>query len=419
MAVYAGTLNLSAPIEIRVTKIADNSLLADIARLMDKASQSQATYVRIADRAARLYTPVVHSVALLAFLGWIFVAGIAWQEAMMIAVTVLIITCPCALGLAVPVVQILATNKLMKRGIFVKSGDALERCARIDTILFDKTGTLTLGQLQLVGNYSNETLQLAASLAQHSRHPLSKAICRAYDSDSVNIEDIQEIDGFGMEGLYHGTRIRLGSRSWCGDNNDGHSSENIELWLEHESNRTCFLFKDTVRSDAAETLRKLRGHKLIPIMLSGDRKSVAQNVANALGIHDLYAEKTPPEKYEILEQLQSEGHKVMMVGDGMNDAPSIAGANVSMAPGTALDITQNAADIVFMGDKLAPVYQTFILARSTQRLIKQNFALAIIYNFLAIPLAVMGFVTPMIAALAMSGSSLIVIANSFRLELRS
>ncbi len=415
--VYAGTINISAPVTIEAIRVADDSLLADIVRLMEKAGQSQARYVRMADKAAKAYTPVVHSMAVIAFLGWWLVGGIAPQDALLIAVTVLIITCPCALGLAVPIVQVIASGKLMKKSVLLKSGDALERLAVIDTILMDKTGTLTVGKPVLQGEYDQEIMQIAVSLAAHSSHPLSKALNNAYKGNYLDIEDVQEVAGKGMKGKYNGKLVKLGSHSWCANNNDPSSSD-IELWLSIEGRSSIkFIFKDSLRTDTVETLSKLKKQGLDIIILSGDRKEVVENIAKECDISKFYSEVTPPEKFKIMEELSCKGHKVMMVGDGLNDAPTLAGADVSMAPGTAIDMAQNAADIIFMGEKFAPVYETYNIAKFSQKLVKENFGLAVIYNIVAIPLALAGLVTPLIAAIAMSGSSIIVIGNSFRLRL--
>lgn len=415
--VFAGTMNISAPVTLRVAKAAEDSLLADIVSLMEKAGQGQAAYVRLADKAAQLYTPVVHSAAALAFFGWWLVGGMEWQSALVIAITVLIITCPCALGLAVPVVQVLASGRLMRNGVLVKSGDALERLARVDTVLLDKTGTLTLGCPKLDGEYDSAALALASSIAVHSSHPLSQAL--HYDGELLNVEDVKEHAGQGLDGVYNGQVIKLGSRAYCGDENVA-PLEKLELWLSVDGQSSVpFYFVDQVREDAAQTVAQLKSHGLTPIMLSGDRQSVADKVSEEVGIKHVYAEVSPLEKFEYLGELQREGRKVLMVGDGLNDTPVLAAADVSMAPGSAIDMAQNAADIVFMGDRLAPIFDTYQVARMTQKLVKQNFALAVIYNVIAVPLALGGFVTPLIAAIAMSGSSLVVIANSFRLRLKS
>ncbi len=414
--VFAGTINLASPITIRVAKAAEDSLLADIVRLMEKAGQGQAKYVRLADKAAKLYTPIVHTFAALAFLGWLFIGGLDWQDSLLISITVLIITCPCALALAVPVVQVLASGKLMKAGILIKSGDALERLATVDTVLLDKTGTLTLGEPVLEGSYDDETLCMAASLASHSNHPLSKAVVRSFKGSLRTVSKIEEIAGRGVEGVFDGKNIRLGSRAWCGDKGASPTNK-LELWLSVEGQRPALLcFSDVLREDSSEVIACLVNAGLNPIMLSGDRMEVAKAISKECGIKEFYAEKTPTQKFEILENLKAKGHKVLMVGDGLNDAPVLAGADVSIAPGSAIDMAQNAADIVFMGDRLAPIYNAYKTAKLTQKLVKQNFAIAVIYNIIAVPLALAGLVTPMIAAIAMSGSSLIVIANSFRLR---
>lgn len=417
--VYAGTVNLSAPLLVRVTKKATNSLLADIARLLEKATQSQAHYVRIADRAAKFYTPVVHTLALVTFLIWWGVIGLAWQQSLMIAITVLIITCPCALGLAVPVVQVLATNKLMQQGVLVKSGDALERLAAIDSILMDKTGTLTAGKASLLEDADPEYLAVAASLAAYSNHPLSKALTRSYHGALLNLEQIKEHPGQGLEGRMGDKIILLGSRKWCG-NPDAPQSSHLELWLElNGEKKIAFYFADQLRGDSRETIAKFQKDGLAPVLLSGDREAVVADISEQCAITTFKAEQTPAMKLAYLESLKNTGHKVLMVGDGLNDAPTLAAAHVSMAPGTAIDIAQNAADIVFMGTKFMPVYETFKIASLTQKLVKENFVLAVIYNAIAIPVAALGFLTPLIAAIAMSGSSLIVILNSFRVVRKS
>jgi Cu2+-exporting ATPase len=417
--VFAGTLNLSAPMSIKVARAAEDSLLADIVRLMEKAGQGQSKYVRLADKAAEFYTPAVHSFAALAFLGWWLVGGLSWQPSMVIAITVLIITCPCALGLAVPVVQVLASGRLLKNGTLIKSGDALERLASIDTVLLDKTGTLTLGKPLLDKDHNEVQIKMAASLAGHSSHPLSKALSAAYEGPLFSLAEVAEHPGQGLVGVYDGKAVKLGSRSYCGDE-DAAPSDKLELWLSIEGQAPqAYHFTDRLREGAAQMVQQFKQAGLTVIMLSGDRQSVAEKIALEAGIDQIYAEQTPPQKFEVLERLQRQGGKVLMIGDGLNDAPVLAGADVSMAPGTAIDMAQNAADIIFMGDNIAPVYSAYQTARLSQKLVKQNFALAVVYNIITVPLALAGLVTPLIAAIAMSGSSLVVIANSFRLRLSS
>lgn len=404
--IYGGTLNLSAPLTATIVKASEDSLLADIIRLMEKAEQGRARYVRLADKAAKLYTPVVHTLAASAFIGWLFIGGIAWQDALLIAITTLIITCPCALGLAVPVVQVLATNWLMKRGIMVKSGDALERLAVIDTAVFDKTGTLTHGTPSLVGEYEQEHLRLAASLAAHSKHPYSQAINAAYNGELFDVTSAREIPGKGVEGTIDGVPVFLGKGEQSG------------LSLIQDDTLLChFIMQDALRDDSKQVLETLHHQHIHTHLFSGDKTDAVKDMADKVGIHHWQAEMLPQEKAQAITSLQAENHHVLMVGDGLNDAPSLAQANVSLSPASGMDITQNSADIVFQGNKLAPVWQAWSMARFSTRLVKQNFALAVAYNCIAIPLAVAGYVTPLVAAIAMSSSSLIVIANSFRINL--
>jgi len=410
--IFGGTINIAAPIKMKVTKASEESLLSSIVKMMENAEQGQAKYVRLADKAAKLYTPIVHTLGLLAFLGWVLIGGMAWQAALMIAITVLIITCPCALGLAVPVVQVLASSKLMKHGILLKSGDALEKLANIDMVVFDKTGTLTIGKPKLIGSsYDKKAHKLAASMAAYSKHPLSQALADSYSGKTIQM-DVKEVAAKGLQA----GNIRLGKRSWCGDDKAPEDG-NLEIWLSEKGKKPVrFIFTDELKSDAVEVISELKNKGLEPMILSGDRSVITKNIAEQIGIKRFKAEISPAEKYEEIESLKSSGKNVLMVGDGLNDAPALRTANVSMSPSTAIDITQNSADIVFQGNKLEPVSYAYEIAKKSSKLVKQNFALAVIYNIIAIPLAVAGYVTPLIAALAMSGSSIIVILNSFRLN---
>lgn len=412
---FAGMMNLAAPITLKVTKAGERSLLSEIIRLMETAEQSQARYVGIADMVSRWYTPLVHILAAATFIGWWAFMGAQWQVALLYAATVLIITCPCALGLAVPVVQVLASGWLMRRGILLKSGSALERLSAITHVAFDKTGTLTHGtpELQHVQAIPAEALARAASMAVHSKHPLSKALVRAY-SGPLEATTIEEVAGCGLAAA----GVKLGKASWCGVKNDAQDSA-LELWLvEQRSAPVRFTFADALRRDAAGTIAKLRAAGLGVELLSGDRQPVVDAVSRELGIPHALAELTPVQKCERLEVLKQQGAKVLMVGDGLNDAPSLASASVSMSPSSAMDITQNAADIVFQGSDLSPVFTSWKIAQFSQTLVKQNFVLAMLYNVIAIPMAVLGHVTPLIAAVAMSSSSLVVIANAMRLNLK-
>ncbi len=417
--VFAGTLNLGAPIDISATKMGDNTLLGDIVRLMEAAEQGRARYVRIADRLSRYYAPVVHTLAALTFIGWWFYSS-SWQIALMQAVALLIITCPCALGLAVPVVQVVASGRLLTRGILVKSADGLERLAEVDTIVFDKTGTLTEGRLDLVNGdeISQEDLRLAASLGQHSRHPLAKTIARAGGGESLNL-DVEEHPGAGLRAMTDAGEVRLGSRRFCDVAEDAAADKPAgpEMWLRRADGRTVqFRFRDHLRADAKEAIRDLSTRGFAIALLSGDREPVVRELAEELGIERWYAAQKPEDKVNRLDSFAKEGRKVLMVGDGINDAPALAAAHVSLSPATASDISQTAADFIFQGRLLGPVSETIFVARSSKRLIFENFGLSFLYNAIAIPLAVLGFVTPLVAAVAMSSSSLVVCLNSLRLR---
>ncbi len=410
---FAGTINLSAPLDVRVTKTNDASLLANIVRLMEVAEQGQAKYVTLADRLARWYTPLVHALAALTFGYWYGVADIEWQPALLIAATVLIVTCPCALGLAVPVAQVLATSKLMRWGTLLKSGDALERLARVSVVVFDKTGTLTLGKPTLRETGEDPAvLARAAALAHSSHHPLARELSR-HAPGATMPENAQEIPGMGVAA---GDGV-LGRRSWVAPELADDDTELLELWYrDSQTPPTRFTFDDTLRPDAVAVIAALRSAGLAVQLLSGDRVAITHAVGNTLNIAEAEGGLSPIDKTQRIQALRARGEHVLMVGDGLNDAPSLAAADVSMSPSSALHITQNAADIVFQGERLAPVLQSWKLARFTQRLVKQNFMLALLYNIIAVPLAVAGLVTPLIAALAMSGSSLIVITNAMRLQ---
>ncbi|MAI62066.1 MAG: hypothetical protein CBB87_06190 [Micavibrio sp. TMED27] len=425
--VYAGTLNIAAPIKITVRKEAKQTLLSDIIDLTEKAQQYQSHYTRIADKTASYYTPIVHLIAIAAFLYWSLYVHVSWQDALMISVTVLIITCPCALGLAVPVVQVLTTSKLLKNGIILKSGDALEKLASITTVIFDKTGTLTKGQLELIGVYNDQDIQLSAALASNSNHPLCKSLGKyAQNHFSIqqnqykirDISEVKEVKGQGIEAKYKNCTIKIGNRRYCGDKN-APKTPNTELWLQDEyGKRTPLYFEDKIKDDAYETVQKFQKKCKNVALLSGDTKTVTAKVAKALNIEEHRGEQLPTEKYNFIKNLKENGEKVLMVGDGLNDTPSLALADASIAPGTALELAQRHSDIVYMSNKTSPIYDTYIASKTSLSLIKQNIALAIIYNVIAIPIAFMGYATPLIAAIAMSGSSIIVICNSYRVNFK-
>lgn len=415
-SVFAGTLNLAAPLRLTARAVGEGTLLADIVRMMEAAEQGRARYVAVADRVARWYAPVVHLAALSTFLGRFFIGHVPWETALMNAIAVLIITCPCALALAVPVVQVIASGRLFKRGILVKSATALERLTGIDTVVFDKTGTLTLGRLDLIEGGTPEALRLAASLAGASRHPLARALSRVVTVPVAT--GVTETPGSGLSATVNGRLVRLGSRAFCGVGDDS-VSDGPELWLaDGDAAPVLFRFTDQPRPDAAEVVAALKRRHIAVELLSGDREPVVRRVAASVGIDRWQATAVPASKVARLEALKAEGRRVLMVGDGLNDAPALAAASVSMSPSSAVDISQTTADLVFQGDRLGAVVEAIDVARLGDQLVKQNFGLAFVYNAVTIPLAIAGYVTPLVAAIAMSSSSVLVIVNALRLSRR-
>jgi Cu2+-exporting ATPase len=412
--VFAGTVNLSAPLRIRVTATGERLLLAEIARLMEAAERGRGRFVALADRVARAYAPAVHLLAAATFAGWLALGAAGWEQALTHAIAVLIITCPCALALAVPAVQVVASGRLLRRGILLKSATALERLATVDGVVFDKTGTLTQGDLGLLPDPARpaDALRLAASLAQASRHPLARAVARAAPEVPAR-DDVVEHPGQGLSAA--GGAIRLGSRVFCGA---GAAGENAgpELWLAAPGMAPVrFAFAERLRPDAAAVVSWLRAQGLPVALLSGDRPGAVAAVARQAGIERWRADCNPADKVRHLTAAGAAGQRLLMVGDGLNDAPALAAAHVSISPATAADISQTAADAVFQGERLAAVAETLAVARRAAGLVRQNLAIALLYNLGAVPLAVAGRVTPLIAAIAMSSSSLLVIANALRL----
>ena len=416
--VYAGTVNIGDPVTLTATAAGDGTVLTEIVRLAEAAEQGRSAHMRLADKAARLYAPIVHSLALLAFAGWWGLGGLPPRDALLIAVSVLIVTCPCALGLAVPAVQVVACNRLLKRGVLVKAGDALERLAAVDTVLLDKTGTVTFGRPEIVGRdaLSEDDLAAAASLAGASRHPLCRSVSRAAGPVPVR-EGVREETAMGLAADTPEGEIRLGNRAWCSVSGAGGDvADGPELWLRRPGGEPVRIrFTDRLRPDAADFAGWLREHGFGVEMFSGDRMPAVRSAARSLGIDAWKAEASPADKLARLDALRRSGRRVLMVGDGLNDAPSLAGADASISPAAGADLAQTAADIVFQGDRLESVALAIRVARRAKRLVLQNFALAAGYNALAIPLAVAGHVTPLIAAAAMSASSIAVTVNALRL----
>ena len=418
-AVYAGTLNLSGALRVRVSAAAEGTLLAEIARLLENAVQARSRYLQLADRASRLYAPVVHATALLTMIGWV-AFGASWHDAIITAIAVLIITCPCALGLAIPAVQTIVSGALFRSGVLLNSGDAVERLAEVNRVVFDKTGTLTLPELDVANAASipQDVFDLAGRLALASHHPVAAAVARAAGAKSP-LAGAEEIAGQGVRGLVDGLEVKLGRPSFCGAEelaNDilGRDPEASVVAFRHSDACHVFAVRQRLRPDAVAAIAALQQSGMEVEILSGDREPAVRHAAESLGVHEWRAGVTPADKIARIDELTRQGFKVMMVGDGMNDAPALAAAHVSMSPVTATHLSQATADLVFLGERLAPVVAAIDFSRKALRLMRQNLWLAAGYNLLAVPLAIAGLATPLVAAAAMSGSSLLVILNAIR-----
>ncbi|WP_243986789.1 heavy metal translocating P-type ATPase [Methylobacterium sp. E-046] len=420
--VFAGALNGSGALTVRVTAAAGASLLDEVEGLMRRALEARSRALVLADRATRLYVPFVHAGAALTFVGWL-AAGAGWHAALLDAVAVLIVTCPCALGLAIPAVQVVAAGALFREGVLLNDGTALERFAQVDTVVFDKTGTLTLPEPTLSGGrYAPAALESAARLALSSRHPMSAALVAAA-GPAEPFPGAQEAAGLGVRAVVGGVELRLGSARFCGAEAEAAAAvaadpeASVICFRAGDGAPAAFPVRQGLRPDAAEVVAGLAalGHRVL--ILSGDRAASVEAVARRLGIAEWEAGLTPQDKIARIEALERAGRRVLMVGDGLNDAPALAAAHASLSPVTAAHVSQAAAHALFLGRSLAPVLSVLAAGRRARRLMLQNLWFSAVYNVLAVPLAATGCLTPLIAALAMSGSSLAVTANALRARL--
>ena len=416
--VYAGSMNISGTLRVRVSAASEATLLAEITRLLDNALQARSRYMRLADRASRLYAPVVHATALITILGWV-IAGASWHDAIVTGVAVLIITCPCALGLAIPTVQTIASGAMFKSGVLLNSGDAIERLAEADHVIFDKTGTLTLPDLEVMNaaDIPADIFELAGRLALSSHHPVAAAVAQAAGAKSPVVGAVEEA-GQGVRATVDGVELRLGRPSFCGaETLVGRATVDPEASIvafSKGNDKFVLSVRQGLRPDAKAVIAALKARNIGIEILSGDREPAVKAAAHALEIPEWRAGVTPADKIARIEELKQRGAKVLMVGDGMNDAPSLAAAHVSMSPISAAHLSQATADLVFLGRPLAPVVAAIDASRKALHLMRQNLWLAIGYNVLAVPVAISGVVTPLIAAAAMSGSSILVMLNSLR-----
>ncbi|MDJ0612341.1 MAG: heavy metal translocating P-type ATPase [Rhizobiaceae bacterium] len=423
--VEAGSLNLSASVDVKATSDAENSFLGEMRRMISEAENGRSSYLRIADRMAQIYAPAVHLLAFVAFLGWIIVSGGDWHFSIYTAIAVLIVTCPCALGLAVPVAHVIAANRLMQDGVLMRDGSALERLAEVDTVIFDKTGTLTVGEprvTRVLGDTASRE-PLIKTLADNSSHPISKAVAsRFFEAVSVELSDLSEQPGKGIEARHQGKLVRLGKSNWVAEIATSLTSRNEEhsvSFAVEGREMVHFDTHDVLRTGAKECIKALESSGLTTEMLSGDLASKVSRIAAEVGIDEYRHRQTPRQKIDRINALQSQGIKPLMVGDGINDAPALAAGHVSFVPASASDIGRQSADFVFTRPSLIAIPNSYKIALQTGKIVRQNFGLAIAYNCIAVPLAMAGFVTPLIAAIAMSASSILVVANSFRINFQN
>jgi len=396
-------------IVLRATAVGADTTLRKMAEMVAVAEGGRAQYTPLADRAAQLYAPVVHTLAALAFLGWFLVSGDA-RYALNIAIATLIITCPCAIGLAVPAVTTAASGHLFRKGLLVKSASALERLALVDHVVFDKTGTLTDGVPVLDDLRAMPAPDRAAALAlvQSSDHPVSRLLAQALESEGVTpakLDDIEERAGQGVSALQNGETVHLGKAAQGGTifRRGGGPEHPIGI-------------AENLRPGAQELVEGLKAQGISVDILSGDTAYVVEKLGARLQADTAKGGLSPAEKIDHLAALQTDGRNVLMVGDGLNDLGAMAQAFVSIAPASGVDATRATSDIVLLGRSLAPALSALRTAKRARARIRENFGIAAGYNTVAIPLAVLGFASPLMAALAMSSSSILVIANAMRVR---
>ena len=426
--VIGGTLNIESPIVIEVTHTGDDTVLAGIQRLLDRAQTEKPRIALMADKVASIFVGVILLLALVVGLVW-------WQidssRAFWIVLSMLVVTCPCALSLATPAAMTAATGALTRLGVLITRAHALETIAKVDTFVFDKTGTLTEGQLALqhttvLGALSeSECQQLAFSLEQASEHPVAKAF-QHLSFELLSCDKVLAEVGQGVEAVINNSRYRIGKAAWVAelvghplDNSNNETSDakiSSQVYLANENEwLAIFTLQDQLRDDAALMVSQLKQLNVDAILLSGDQQRVVKNIASALNIQTHYAEQSPDDKLMVIKQLQQQGHIVAMVGDGVNDAPVLAAAQVSIAMGSGTELAQASSDMVLLSENLGHLPQSITHARKTMAVVKQNLGWAVLYNLTALPLAALGYIAPWLAAIGMSASSLFVVLNALRL----
>ena len=419
--VFAGSVNGENPLDVEVTGAGEKTRLSGILRILDRVQSEKPPVASMADRIAGKFVARVLILAPLVWIGWALAGA---DNAFDITLSVLVVTCPCALSLATPTAITTATVKLRRIGFLPTRGHTLETLNEIDTIVFDKTGTLTNGRLELLGTRTfgamdqAECLRLAAGLEQHSEHPIAR-VFHEFPNEPVN--EVTNQLGGGLRGIWRDNPVFIGHRDFVAEQigltvPDGSGGAGMEIWLATaEQWLACFSLDDQPRTDARATVQTLESRGIRTLLLSGDRSEHVQQIARAVGIGTAIGRASPEDKLATIRKLADEGHNIMMVGDGLNDLPSMAGARVSVAMGSAADLTQLQADAVLLGGQLTPLADALETSHATRRIIRQNMGWALGYNLLALPLAAAGMVAPWLAAIGMSVSSLVVVLNALRI----
>ena len=416
-AVQAGALSTNGQLIVHATAVGEDTSLHRMADLVAIAESGRSKFTPIADKAAALYAPGVHILSALSFFGWFMYSG-DLRVALNIAAAVLIITCPCALGLAVPAVTTAASGRLFSKGLLMKSSTALERLAEVDHVVFDKTGTLTTGQPKLANEIELGEVDRSVlyALSNASQHPLARVLAQSLEQQGVNfadLENIQEVPGFGVEATFKGEVVRLGRADWVGAISGARTAT---FYRRGDTTAVEFEFVDDLRNGVEKLVAEFESVGISVEILSGDTQAAVADVANQLNISNYSAAVTPAEKYDRLRALKADGQRVLMIGDGLNDTAALCEAHVSISPSSALDAARSASDIVFLGENLDQLVGLIPLAKASQKRITENFRIATFYNIVAVPVAIAGFATPLIAALAMSLSSISVTLNALRIR---
>ncbi|MFA6542036.1 MAG: copper-translocating P-type ATPase, partial [Bacteroidota bacterium] len=435
--VIGGTINNNGSIEFKATAVGSDTVLSQIIKLVEEAQGSKAPIQALADKISAVFVPTVMGLALLTFIGWALFGGVELSSAMINGIAVLIIACPCALGLATPTAIIVGMGKGATKGILFRNVESLEHASKIHTIAFDKTGTLTKGKPSVTdvipfdGMNEMELLSMTASVENRSEHPLAKAIVERATELNLQLIEVTSFlasSGFGVTGTINGEPIIVGNKLFMSENLvKTNESDSVVEKLSREGKSVMYVGKgkklagviavaDTVLNSSIEAVKELQKSGVNIVMLSGDNSTTAKAIAARAGITTVVAGVLPKQKAEYIKSLQQQNQIVAMVGDGINDAPALAQADVSIAMGTGTDIAMETADITLMRHDLRAVVTALRLSKATVRTIRQNLFWAFVYNVIGIPLAAFGILSPVIAAGAMAMSSVSVLTNSLRLK---